>query len=698
MENTLKSIDWNHVLYDRMSRQYLSYSEMVYKSKYQISIPFYYPKEDFIHMKEQAYGANIHKYKPLSIGADKSDAGKLLKDNVWESLPSGFVSGQNLGNLLSSLTVGYQDEMEFINLPVPYICVAADMVSFKPKVWYSGHLPTAMRSTMSIPALFAPVKVDGMVLVDGGIRDNYPVLLARELGADIIIGVELSDRRKISQEVNNLGDLAGQVVDLLIADNLELSKDAADIKIKPDLTGYGTMSFSAESIDTIIQRGYDAAKSQDSLLMQAKARIGELGHHLSARPAVDLANKRIWISSVEIKGISEREKEVLRKKITIQMGQFFTKTDVDEMIQQIYGTKCFDYVTYEIHGTSEPYKLVINCVKGPVHQVSVGGRLDTEEIIAANIDVGLNAHKLMGSKYDFQARISANPSFKFHYIYDAPKIPTLNATAYVKWSDLSKLDFGQSKLSVCSFNARADAYLSNIQLMDFDFQAGLRNDYFRMGANSLDTAIDAAKFDDSYDLEQINNDYLTLLGSIVSETFDSAYFPTKGFSLGGSYGWTFKGWGPGSFTPFHTASLHAKVVISDPKKFFAFVPSVNARFLFGDKIPAPFFNLMGGSLAGRYYDQQMPFMGVNYAMGTDKLLTVFRTDFRFKVATNHYVTAVANYALHSDTIRNYFNKDGYLGVGVEYAYNTIIGPIGANVHWSTVTNKPGFYISIGFDF
>ena len=110
------------------------------------------------------------------------------------------------------MTVGYQDYMDFMDLPIPFVCVATEMVTAKPKIWYEGKLNTALRSTMSIPGVFAPVKVDGMVLVDGGMRDNYPTDLAREMGADIIIGVDLSSGFRDYSRLNNLGDIISRAL------------------------------------------------------------------------------------------------------------------------------------------------------------------------------------------------------------------------------------------------------------------------------------------------------------------------------------------------------------------------------------------------------------------------------------------------------------------------------------------------------
>ena len=163
MDTLIRGMNWPNMLTDPLPGRYLSYDKRQYDSKYLISVPFYDGGQ-------------------FSLDGGKKKVGR----KIAASLPGGFVQGRNVTNLLSSLTVAWQDTMSFAKLPIPFVCVATDMVSGKAKIWYSGSLVTAMRSTMSIPGLFAPVKTDGMVLVDGGLRDNFPVDIARYLGADIV--------------------------------------------------------------------------------------------------------------------------------------------------------------------------------------------------------------------------------------------------------------------------------------------------------------------------------------------------------------------------------------------------------------------------------------------------------------------------------------------------------------------------------
>ena len=115
-------------------------------------------------------------------------------------------------------------------------------------------------------------------------------------------------------------------------------------------------------------------------------------------------------------------------------------------------------------------------------------------------------------------------------------------------------------------------------------------------------------------------------------------------------------------------------------------------------MPLAYINAMGGSIAGRYADQQIPFIGINNIAAMRNMLTVFRTDYRFRVAKNHYVTGILNYARDCNDFSTYTKGLGYFGAGVEYSFDAVFGPVSANLHWSSLTKKAGFYINIGYYF
>ena len=693
IDSIIRTVDWTMAMSDAVPREYISYAESEYREKYVLSIPFYYDTDYYkVLLEDEMKYVDTKRYdEQFSLGADSGRPADLIKENLLGSLPSGYIFGQNVYNLINGLSVGYQDSISFSSLPIPFVCVATEMVSGTAKYWHSGYFSTAMRSTMSIPGVFAPVKVDGMVLVDGGMRDNYPTSLARRMGADIVIGVDVSSGRKRYDEINNIGDIINAGIDMLGRSVYESNVKLADINIKPDLEEYNMMSFDRESIDRIIHNGYVAAYQNEARLLNIKRMVGEDAAPPARRKAIDLNVDSVYVDGVEIRGVGERESAILMKRIDIEPGDRVCRNDVENAVAEVFGTQAYDYVTYELEGSGEPFHLVINCKPGPIHHFGFGVRLDTEEVVSVLLNVSLNAHKLQGSIFDFTGKISTNPYFRFHYTYNSPKSPTINATASVRWTGMNLLDYTSSRFNLDYLNVRQEFYLSNINWSLFDIQVGLRNDYFNL--RSLYSS--GGMFGD-YNMDQMQNDYVSLFMNARADTFDDGYFPKSGYTAGVSYGWTFAGF-PYRFNNFHAVQIDAKTVIN-AGRIFSFIPSVNFRFLLGSKVPLAYVNCMGGSIAGRYIDQQIPFMGVNNLALSRNILTVFRTDFRFNVARNHYVSGIVNYARDSDDFSSYTQGLGIFGAGVEYAYDTVFGPLSASLHWSSLTHKMGFYVGFGYYF
>ena len=693
MDSIVKGIEWEHIFSDKVPREYISYSGMKYREKYLLSIPFFYEKDYFMSkLENDAAYDDMRRHEDLRFGADYKDASdRLLKRNILGSLPSAYIYGQNVSNMISSLTVGYQDSTDFKEFPIPFVCVATDMVSGKAKIWHSGKIATAMRSTMSIPGVFAPVRTDGMVLVDGGLRDNYPTALAREMGADIIIGVDLSDSRKTYSTVNNIGDIIGQGIDMLSRETFDRNVNIPDVKIKPDLHEFNMMSFSSRNIDTIIVRGRQAAVAKDLLLKNvAEKTVGKYDDDKKTKGV--FSSDSLVISEIEILGVKPQERSILMNRLDVELDQKMSRADLDHVVAQIYGTQAYDFVTYELLGENEPFKLVINCRKGPVHQFGLGVRADTEEIVSVLLNAGLFTHKLYGHSFDLETKIGVNPYLNLNWSYDLPKFPTLNAKASVRWADLNMLGFNSdSRFSFSYLSSSQEFYLSNIHWKYFDIKGGIRNEV--VDIRNLRTS----QIVGDYDFTQLTNDFVSLYADARTYTFDDGYFPTRGVKAGASYSWTFAGF-PHHFNPFQTIQADAEVVLPLGKGV-VLMPSFNFRFLLGHDIPVAYFNTIGGTVAGRYVNQQMPFAGINNLVPMKNILTVYRTDLRVEVAKNNYIKGIVNYARTCDYFISYAAVGpGNWGAAIEYSYDSIFGPLTLNLHWSDFTDKVGFYVSAGFNF
>ena len=191
--------------------------------------------------------------------------------------------GKNIATLFDALTAPYHDSIDFNKLPISFACVATNMVDNTEVVFHSGVLSRAMRASMSIPGVFAPVRTGGMVLVDGGLRNNYPADIARQMGADIIIGVDVSSELKTASELNSTSSILMQIVDFNCMNKFEENKAMTDILIRVNTKGYSSASFSTVAIDTLIRRGEEAAMEHWDELVALRQQLGVDGHRRHQR-------------------------------------------------------------------------------------------------------------------------------------------------------------------------------------------------------------------------------------------------------------------------------------------------------------------------------------------------------------------------------------------------------------------------------
>lgn len=207
-----------------------------------------------------------------------------LSKNKITNKQGGMIEGRNLDKLFNRLTAGYRDSIDFNSLPIPFACVATNIVDNSEYVMHSGVLSEAMRSSMAIPGVFSPVRKDSMVLVDGGLRNNFPVDIARQMGADVVIGVTVQEDLKSAYDLKSTSDVLMQIVNINCKNKYDENLAMTDVPICVNTSGYSSASFTASAIDTLMNRGEEAAMRQWDKLMALKRIIGIDSTFVPRRP------------------------------------------------------------------------------------------------------------------------------------------------------------------------------------------------------------------------------------------------------------------------------------------------------------------------------------------------------------------------------------------------------------------------------
>ncbi len=683
--------DWNIMLTDRIPTSFVPYSTKMGQATYLVSFPFHHPATGG---EEQGFYTLHEQRRSL----DGPGTGRTLLNSLSSSLPAGYANGFNVNNLLSSMMVGYQDSTSFARLPIPYMCVAGDVVSSFAKNWGSGNINTAMRSTMSIPGLFNPVRIGNMVLVDGGVRNNFPTDIAKAVGADYVIGIELSDAQPDYSEVNNIGEILGRFIAMLGTDTFAKNVGKCDVFIKPPLDEFNMMSFNATAVDTMLLRGYRAAQEQHDALINIRQRTGRVRNQTAGRrPATDISKTPVRLSAIEYNGVNEKEAARLARITALDINAPLDKKTIDEAMYRLQATGAFESITYSLYGRNEPYRLVFHCNPAPIHDFALGLRADSQEGAALLMSIGLGVHRLSGSKLDVTARIAQNQRFSAHYALDLADLPTFNVAAtFARYRGNLGSEHDHLRYDVTYFAHREEFYVSGLDWTQLDLRAGIINRAYKIHENTLFAQM----------LKQeglpLAGDYIGVYLQSNLYTLDNHYFPTRGFSLMARAHYDFIQPGSTSFTPILRGCIDFRSAIPLTDQW-AIVPDVRLRTIshFGEEVvdDVSHTNYVGGLLAARYVDDQLPFFGLHRVIATGDYLINAVASVRWNPLKDFYLSAMGGMLIHDNELPRLFSRPvvDTWALGVEAAYNLPVGPIKLNLHWSNQEDW-GASIAIGFDF
>jgi len=689
LDELVRGMDWNKALSDRVSQDFVSYNNKMRQQRYLISLPFHYSKEDFAaKVGEGVIASARRRGVHLSAAQEEDLVAGAAATTSFNSLPAGYAYGVNVNNIIASKTVGYQDSLDFSTLPIPFFCVASDMVSCKAKYWTSGPLNTALRSTMSIPVMFEPVRYKDMILIDGGTRNNYPTDMARAMGADIIIGVVLADANLEYAQINNIMDMVMQVTDMLGRETYVGNMRRTDVSIRPDMSGFTMMSFSKEAVDSILVRGYDAALENADALAKVKEKLGSCTQTLQSPKAIDLTKEGVIISEIRFNGVDEDDARYLRKEIKIKEGNEVMAPQIEEAVCRLFSLDALEAVNYTLSQDGDEYILTFNCNKGPVHRIGAAGRADTEELVAAMLNLGLNVNKLRGSRIDFEGRLGNHWYGKAKYSFTAPMFPTFNLEGKIGFTNATVRKY-QYNYQTGFRSSVLDGYFSGMRLENFDFRVGAKYEKYKVESWLTDSG-NAVPWNQ---MQLKSKGFSSIYVNLRHYTLDDLYFPSSGLDVGVDF--QYLPWNGGT----KMMSLDLRTVFP-LTQWLSFLPEFYFRSVI-DAAEDNFFysNYVGGTFKGRYLENQMPFIGFNHVVPAQDFAMVLNLDFRARVARNFYTSLMGGVFTDDDLLPTSFDQldPTYLGAALELAYDSLIGPVRARLQWSDFRGWSG-YVGIGFDF
>ena len=233
----------------------------------------------------------------------------------------------------------------FNELPIPFRCVATELVSGKAYVFQSGSLSDALRSTISIPGVFSPVHRGDQVFVDGGLVDNLPTDVVKQMGADVIIAVHLQISKTSAKEIQSAFEVLGRSVELKIAETELRGMEGADLVVRANVEEYSSMDY--EKSDKLIKVGYEAAQEKSNILLKYALNDADWVEYMKNKKA------RIQYVSgapqyVKVTGVNSEAAASIEKFFKPILGKPLNPEQMDTMLTRLTGVGRYDSITYEL--------------------------------------------------------------------------------------------------------------------------------------------------------------------------------------------------------------------------------------------------------------------------------------------------------------------------------------------------------------
>ena len=548
---------------------------------------------------------------------------------------SGLIEGKNLAVLFNKLCAGYRDSLDFNKLPIPFACVATDIVDNTEYDFHSGHLAQAMRSSMSIPGAFTPVRLGDKVLVDGGLRNNFPADIARQMGADYVIGITLQGPPKTADDLSNGASVIGQIVDVNCKNKYDANLAITDIPIRVNTQGYSAASFTPVAIDTLIARGESEAMKHWDELIALKKKLGVPDDYKPER-------------------------------LALYNGPDTLQTEISKPSDDSGALK-----------------------------VNFGARFDTEEMAAIQVNGSLNTLPLKNDRLggEVTLRLGKRIMARGDVFYKHKDGMKMTFSYIFRHNDINIYDEGDKEYNITYNQHTINLSLLDFNLRNFNFKIGPRFDFYHFDELLASNAYNVY----GEDLE--SQHFISYHADVNYNSENSGYLPTRGAKFQAGYAYYSDNFALyNNHVGFSVVNASWRMSFGVNKRL-TFQPMAYGRLLFGRDVPVIQSNFIGGNWFGHYMEQQLPLAGLGNMENVENSLIGLQLCLQERFTENNYILLKVAGAQHSDYIGEILDEGPYMGYQASYYYDTkLIGPVGASFGYSSKSRNLYFYINLGYEF
>ncbi len=647
LETLVKSLNWEKVLTDDVPRAYLSRNDQLLKQRYILSLP-------------------INGQKKLS-------------------LPQGLLKGQNVLNIFCGLAGNVPLNADFGKFPISFACVAADLETGKEMVLKNGFLPTAMFSSMAIPIAFQSSDRDGFLLIDGGVVNNFPTDVAKRMGADIIIGVDIRNDSYDRKNLKTFDNVMGQLVNFFDQAKDSVNNSLCDLIIRPDITGYSISSFNSGAVDTLIIRGEKATIGLRKQIRELKSKY-QLESYEKSR---EFVKPDKWhITDLSFAGNYHLDQDFLRKILDLKIPGNYSSDEIKNAIDRLYGLGGFERIYYNLTDTEKGKNLNLIISTKKVFTQNVGFKANTTDAAAILLNITQKNYGNVFGLLSTSAELSINPGLSIMAETNKTNLPTFGINIKGKYQNYNIFNNGTKAFEANIFYTSGALYLYQPFLNRFNLGIGLQEEYYRG---------DIFKKNDDYPITSgKTNTLLTNAFSYLSfDNMDDFYFPGKGTNLYAEFSLMTDFKSTSKITPALLFKIRNVIPVS---KNAALLLNLYGRALYNSDFPRCKMTFIGGEPYSQYFNYHLPFVGLSAVNMADRFVYIGLIGLRIRISDSQYVSLLFNGLRQTNDMAIWDDANVIFGGGIKYALKTFLGPLDMTLGYSGSTNKPTFSASFGYWF
>ncbi len=609
---------------------------------------------------------------------------KKLKLETPNALSKGFYNY----NFLSKLTYHARNTRDFKKLPIPFFCMATDIETGEEIILNKGIFPQALIASSSVPSIFYPIEIEGRLLVDGGVTNNYPVEKLKELGAEFIIGVDVQEELKDRNDLQGITTIFGQISNFNTQSQMKSKRQLTNIYIKPEIKGYSVLSF--ENGKKIIENGEHATRNFLPELLKFENKTYQKSE---LKPVKD----SIFVGNIAFTELKNYTRAFVLGKLRFKPNSKVSFEDFQNGIQNLSNTQNFSSLKYQFNEKDIFISLRENKINtylkfalhyDELYKSAALINISQKKIISKNDMVSLDLIFGDNFRYDFNYLIDNGYNFSFGISSGLNKFNKNVNSAFGIQNYLSNT-FEKINLDYSSLNTKV--FLQTIFLRKFNIGGGLEFQNLFLKSENLSKANKTIE----------NSNYLSFVGFLNYDTFDDKYFPKKGWYLESNFNNYFHSSDYTSqFSNFSISKTDLGIAVA-PIKNFSVVLKNEIGFKIGYST-LPYFDFALGGTGFKDSANIIPFYGYDFLSIIGNSYIKSSGTFDYEFYKKNHINLTYNATIVGDFIFNatktWFNKPSYTGFGLGYGLETLIGPLEMKYTWSPETNFSAFWVNLGFVF